>query len=683
MLRRTPPAVAEALPETDTAADPASQADLATQATTLAGARPPGGLPRRAWLQAAGVQAGLMAAATWASPAARAAQALAAGATPSPIQTGQWVHALSQFGSPKYPADYPHRDYVDPAAPKGGLLRLSNADRRSSFDKLHPFSIKGVAQDSFMMFMYDPLCEFSMDEPMSLYGVLAEAMLVAPDLSSLTLRLRPQARFNNGDPVLAADVADSLARLQGPQIEPRYGSPLQGVAAAVVVDERTVRFDMKERSVDAIFGAATMPVFSRRWGDGKPLHELTQVMPITSGPYTLDQHERPSKLEYKRNPQYWARDLPVRRGFFNFDRIRYRLYNDIAVRREAFKAGDFHILRELSSNAYMRIHTGPKWRDGRIVRASQDNDLGQMLQSMHYNLRRPKWQDIRVREALMRAWDFEALDRWGMFTRSNSLFSNSPFAAQGSPGAAELALLEPFREQLPAAVFGPAFQAPRNNTGPNALRENLLVAARLLTEAGWAIGSDGQRRNAQGEVLSLELLTPARPGAYPAFTANLKKLGVLYTERQVDFALYSRRIDAHEFDMIVIVEGKFTLPDASTLRRNYHSSQADPEGADNYRGVKSPAVDALIEHIANARSLERLKTAAHALDRVVMWNHWQIPQLYKAAENLSYWNRFGMPKVQARYFQIDSLPDTHSMPWPLWTWWDLASDPRASRRSGT
>ncbi len=640
----------------------------------------PAALQRRSWLRAAGVRLGLGgalgAAGPWAWSQSLAALGRDDGMAGAPIQTGAWVHALTQFGTPKYPADYPHRNYVDPSAPKGGMLRLSNADRRSSFDKLHPFTIKGVAQESFMMFMFDTLCEFSMDEPMSLYGVLAETMLVAPDLSSLTLRLRPQARFSDGDPVEAADVVDSVQRLMGPQIEPRYGGPVGVVAGVVALDQRTVRFDLKERSVDAVFGVAMTPVFSRKWGAGKPLHELTNVMPIASGPYTLDSYERPSKLEFKRNPQYWARDLPVRRGFFNFDRIRYRLYNDTAVRREAFKAGDFHIMRELSSNAFMRIHTGPKWRDGRIIRATLDNDLGQMLQSMEYNLRRPKWQDIRVREALMRAWDFEALDRWHMFKRSNSLFANSPFAAQGEPSAAEVALLAPFRAALPPAVFGPAFVAPRNDTAANALRENLLVAAKLLSDAGWVVGGDGLRRNARGELLSLELLMPSRPGAYPAFSVNLRKLGVQYTERQVDFALYSRRIDAHEFDMVVIVEGKFTLPDAGTLRRNYHSSQADAEGADNYRGVKSPAVDALIEHISAAHSLAELTTAARALDRVVMWSHWQIPQLYKAGENLSYWNRFGIPKQQARYFQIDSMPDPHSNPWPLWAWWDLASDQR-------
>jgi peptide/nickel transport system substrate-binding protein/microcin C transport system substrate-binding protein len=293
-----------------------------------------------------------------------------------------------------------------------------------------------------------------------------------------------------------------------------------------------------------------------------------------------------------------------------------------------------------------------------------------MLQAMDFNLRRPKFQDIRVREAIMRAWDFEAYNRLGTFRRANSIFNNTAFAASGEPSADELRILEPFRVQLPKEVFGPAFKAPRNDTHPNALRDNLKHAAQLLTQAGWTVAADGVLRNAQGDAFTMEYLEAQSVGRYPEFESNLKKLGIQYTERLVDFSLYRRRLESFDYDLIIIVEGKFTLPNPSDLRDLYGSANADVPGGHNYRGVKSQAVDALVERIGAASTMDELMTASHALDRVIMWNHWQIPQLFTKAEPTSYWNKFGIPKVQAHYFQIDSYPNDHSQPWPLWTWWD-------------
>lgn len=588
----------------------------------------------------------------------------------APVPTGTWEHALSAYQPPKYAKDYHHFEYVNPDAPKGGLLRLGNPDRRTSIDKLNPFTIKGVAPAALDMFMFESLCSFSMDEPQAMYGLLAEAMLVAPDLSSISFRLNPLARFNNGDPVTAEDVADSFKRLKGKLVSPTYSTPLAGVDRAVVVDASTVRFDLKERTVDTLFALGYMRVFSRKWGGGKPLSDVVEDRPITTGPYTITELQMPSRIELQRNPQYWARDLPVRRGHFNFDRIVYRMYKDLDVKREAFKAGEFDLTRELAARAYARIHKGPKWDDGRIAKKAWQVDTGSMLQAIDFNLRRPKFQDIRVREAIMNAWDFESYNRLGTFERANSVFNNTAFAASGEPSAGELKLLEPFRAQLPKTVFGPAFQAPRNDTHPNALRDNLKHAAQLLAQAGWNVADDGVLRNAQGEAFTMEYLEPSQVGRNPEFERNLKKLGIQYTERLVDFSLYRRRLESFDYDLIIIVEGKFTLPNASDLRSLYGSSEADVQGSNNFRGVKSPAVDALIERIGAASTMDELLTASHALDRVIMWNHWQIPQLFTRTEPTSYWNKFGIPKVQARYFQIDSIPNEHSQPWPLWTWWD-------------
>lgn len=538
----------------------------------------------------------------------------------APVPTGTWEHALSAYQPPKYAKDFRHFEYVNPDAPKGGLLRLGNPDRRTSIDKLNPYTIKGVAPTGVEMFMFESLCAFSMDEPQAMYGLLAEAMLVAPDLSSISFRLNPLARFNNGDPVTPEDVADSFTRMRGKLVSPAYSERVAGVERAVVVDAKTIRFDLKERTVDTLFSIGYMPVFSRKWGDGKPLAEVVLERPIVSGAYTIAELHMPSRIEFKRDPKYWARDLPVRRGHFNFDRIAYRLYKDQDVQREAFKAGEFDITREMVARAYVRVHKGPKWDDGRIVKKAWEVDTGSMLQAIDFNLRKPIFQDIRVREAIMHAWDFEAYNRLGTFHRANSIFNNTTFAAAGEPSAGELKLLEPFRTQLPKEVFGSAFRAPRNDTHPNALRDNLKHATQLLAQAGWNVAEDGVLRNAQGEAFKIEYLEPQQVGRFPEFERNLKKLGIQYTERLVDFSLYRSRIETFDYDVIIIVEGNFTLPNASDLKGLYGSAKADVPGGNNYRGVKSPAVDALIERIANASTMDELLTASHALDRVIMWN---------------------------------------------------------------
>ena len=597
----------------------------------------------------------------------------------SAVPTGTWEHALAAYVAPKYPRGYSHFDYVNPEAPKGGVLKLSNPDRRSSFDKFNPYTVKGIAPAAMTMFVFETLAFTSMDEPNTFYGLIAEEMLVAPALSSISFRIHPKARFSNGDPVTPEDVVHSYLQLSGKGAAPQFQTDYAVVSRAVVVDARTVRFDLKERNLAALKAVAGLPVFSRKWGQtgkvSKQFIEIVTEQPIATGPYTIDRMEMPRRLELKRNADYWARDLPVRRGFFNFDRIVYRMYKDEAVRREAFKAGEFDLTKEYSASAYARQHRGAKWRDGRIVKQAFQTDTGSMLQSFNFNLRLPKFQDIRVREAIMLAWDFEAYNKYGTFVRGNSMFNNTEFAAEGPPDPAELALLQPYRSELPPQVFGPAFEAPRNDTGPDALRNNLRRAQSLLIEAGWKVAADGRLRNAAGESFDITYLEPSQPGRNTEFQHNLRKLGITYTERQVDFALFGRRLDAFDYDMQVIVEGKFTLPNASDLEAFYGSKTADQAGANNYRGVKSQAVDALIARIAGAESLEELRTASRALDRVVMWNHWQIPQLYTRTEPSSYWNKFGMPKVQARYMSIDSLANGSSAPWPLWTWWDKSLAP--------
>jgi peptide/nickel transport system substrate-binding protein/microcin C transport system substrate-binding protein len=595
-----------------------------------------------------------------------------------PIVTGQWVHALAAFGTPKYGPDFKAFDYVNQDAPKGGTIRLSNPDRRSSFDKYNPYTTRGVAPAAMTMFVFEPLATFAMDEANTMYGLLAEAMYVDPDLRFMSFRLRPEARFSDGSPVTAADVVHSFKQLSGKGAAPFVSLKLVDIADAVALDERTVRFDFREPKLELVFTLGDLVVFSRQWGGGKPFDQIVTEWPIATGPYALGRAQMPSRIELKRRPDYWATQLPARRGHFNFDRLVYRMYKDNDVRREAFKAGEFELLREMTAGQYVRAHKGPKWDDGRIVKKVWQVQTGSMLQAFDFNLRKPKFQDIRVREAIALAFDFDAYNKYGTFRPADSIFNNTEFAAAGLPSPEELKLLEPYRAELPAAVFGPPYLMPNANSNPQRLRGNLKRAAALLADAGWKVGDDGWVRNAKGETLDIEFLEPVSVGRLPEFERNLLKLGIRYSERLVDFALYRRRLETFDFDLVIIVEGKFTQPDAADLDSLYGSAGADSQGSNNYRGVKSRVVDDLVQRIAKAATLDELRAASRALDRVIMWNHWQIPMLYTNTEPSSYWNRFGIPKVVPKYYQLDSMPDVHSLPWPIWTWWDKASEPAAA-----
>jgi microcin C transport system substrate-binding protein len=597
--------------------------------------------------------------------------------------TGRWVHGFAAYGPPKYPAGFSHFDYVNPAAPRGGTLRLRNPDRRSSFDKFNPYTTRGNAPAGILMWMMEGLAHLSQDEPLTMYGLLAEEIWVAPDFSSVSFRVRPQARFNNGDKVTPEDIKHSFVTLTGKQSSPDVQTLLGGIERVEVVDSRTVRFDLREKTRDQVFVAGTMPVFSRKWGAGpggevRKFDEIVTDYPISTGPYRIDKVDMPRRIEFAFQPDYWAKDLGVRRGQFNFLRVVYRNYNDQPVAREAFKAGEFDIYKEYGARSWVRQHKGVKWDDGRIRKQSFVTGTGQGLQSYQLNLRLPKFQDARVREALGYTYDFETLNKTGAFKRANSVFNNSAFAAQGSPSPGELKLLEPWRSELPARVFGPAFVAPSTAGDPNGLRRNLLKARELFEQAGWKLGDGDKLRNAKGEAFEIEYMTP-RDGGLEDWARNLQKLGVTLKDRVVDFALYARRLEEYDFEMVTIVEYDFTLPKAGNLAGTYGSKAALEKGNGNYRGVQSRAADAMIAAVGAASTMQELTDAARALDRVVMWNFWQVPDLYQNAENLSFWNRFGMPKTQALYFAADTMFSgvVEFAPWPLWAWWDKSLEGKA------
>lgn len=606
-----------------------------------------------------------------------AAVALAlAAAAPARADDAPWVHAYAAFTTPKYPAGFTHFEYVDPAAPKGGTIHLGNPDRRSSFDKFNPFTVRGNAPAGLSIFVFESLAVQSGDEPQTMYGLLAESMQVASDFSSVAFRLHPKARFTNGDPVTADDVAHSYRTLTSKFVSPVYTSVFGALGRAVVVDARTVRFELRDRNLDSVFIAGGLPVFSAKWGAGKRFDEVVTEHPIASGPYTIARADSGRRLELQRNPDYWARELGVRRGSFNFDRIVYRYYRDRAVMMEAFKAGEFDLIKEYSARRWMRQHQGPKWDDGRIAKQRFQTKMGQGVQAYRLNLRRPLFADIRVRRALELTYDFETVNRYKLYQRAYSLFNNTEFAAEGTPSAAELKLLEPFRAELPPAVFGPAYRPPRTDTGPNALRENLRRARDILAEAGWKPDAAGVLRNAQGQPFEFEYMSPEEGAVrnVAPWMRNLDKLGIRMNVRTVDFALYRKRLEVFDFDMVGIAGGDFTLPSAADFQAAYTTRTADEEGSANLGGVKIRALDHLIDAMTRARTLDELRTACRAIDRVVMHSHIMVPELYSAAQPMSWWTKFGIPAVMPGYFTIDTTEA--QVAWPITTWWLKSADAR-------
>ncbi len=599
---------------------------------------------------------------------------------PSP---DHWSHAYAAYGQPKYPRGFDHFDYVNPDAPKGGTLNMQNPDRRTSFDKFNPYTIRGQSPAGLSTLMFETLTIRSGDEPDTIYGLLAEDIQVAPDKSWVAFRLNPKARFTNGDPVTAADVKFVFDTMKGPEVAPAVRTQLDGVTSATVLDPRTIRFDLKERTADTIFNIGGLGVFSPKWtmgpdGKQKKFSEVINEYPITTGPYTIGEVDTPRRIEFVRDPKYWAQDLGVSKGQYNFDRVVYRYYQDNAIAIEAFKAGEFDFLMEYSARRWARQHGGPKWDDKRILKTEFPTGFGSGLQSYIFNLRRPQFKDRRVREALGLAYDFASLNVYKQYKRTTSLFANSDFAATGMPSPEELALLEPFRADIPPAAFGEPWQDPRTDLDPNGLRNNLKKARKLLQEAGWKVDGEGVLRNAKGERFEFEWLEAGEAFNRREFNyqRNLAMLGIKLNLRLVDFALYRKRIETFDFDMINIKSADWAFPNAAELKASLGSAAADEEASANYGGVKNKAIDAMVQKMDQAKTMDELRTATRALDRIFINEHYVVPDLYAGTNRVSRWDKFGIPKVVPKFYTIATPSDWSQ--WAVTAWWDKSLDKSAA-----
>ena len=594
-----------------------------------------GGVTRRQALAGAGAALALLRAP---GPSGAAAAAPAAGRR----------HGISTFGDLKYGPDFRHFDYVNPDAPKGGLLRLPGID---SFDNLNSFILRGVAPAG-IGFIHATLMERAQDEPDALYGLVAEWVEQAPDRSWVAFGIRPTARFSDGAPVTAADVAFSFDILME-KGHPRYRLWLGGVARAEAADRRTVRFVFKqanERDLPLLMGSV-LPVLSKGYYAGVPFDRTTMTPPPGCGPYRVEKVEGGRFIAYIRVKDWWGNDLPVMRGRFNFERIRFDYYRDRDVAFQAFFGGAYDFREEFTSRSWATQYDKPPVRQGLIVRETLPDATPSGVQAFFFNLRRPKFRDRRVRAALDYAFDYEWTNKtlfYGLYRRTNSMFENSELAAKGPPSAAELALLEPLRGQVPPEVFEKPFVAPVTD-GSGSNRANLRVAARLLREAGWTV-KDGKRADARGRPLRIEFLLfeSSFQRIINPYIRNLLRLGIEASIRIVDVANFQHRRRHYDFDVVVNRFVQTVTPGVEQI--NYFGSQsADVPGSNNLAGIKDPAVDALIGKVMNAASRADLVTAVRALDRVLMWNRYCVPQWYKGSHNIAYWNRFDRPAVKPEY----------------------------------
>ena len=579
------------------------------------------------------------------------------------------AHAYAMWGDVRLPADFTHLPYVNPDAPKGGELRLVSNLRTSTFDKYNPFTIRGSAPAYLAQLMFDTLLVGSMDEIATGYGLLADDVSVAADGLSATFRLRREARFHNGKPVLAADVKHSFDTLMGPFTSPGYKTMLVDVAGADVLDERTVRYRFSRPNRELPLTVGGLPVFSRDWGldaagRPKPFDQVVMDIPIGSGPYRVGPVNFGKDITYVRDPQYWARELPVRRGTANFDRVQVKIYKDSTARLEALKAGEFDLMRFFSAGDWARRVNGKKFDSGELVKGEFANQLPLGFQSYVLNTRRPQLQDRRVREALGLAFDFEWMSRrlfYGAYQRVRGLFGNTPCETRGLPTPEELALLQPWRAQLPASVFGPMFEPPAPRDAGE-LRANLRRAQALLAEAGWQV-QGGVLRNASGEPLVLEYMDSSEGGmrTLSSWMRNLQKLGITLRFRSVDFALYQQRLQKFDFDITTIAYQGTNNP-GQEFADLFGSQAADQEDSGNFPGVKNPAVDAAIEAMVSARTLQQMLPACHALDRIVAHEHYLIPQWSAGRHRMAY-NAWALARPEV------VPPYSPGEMWAVETWW--------------
>lgn len=568
------------------------------------------------------------------------------------------THGMALHGAPKYAADFQHLDYVNPDAPKGGTIRLGVV---GSFDSLNGFIVKGLAAAGIDS-IYETLIQSSLDEPFTAYGLLAETIEVPEDRSWVIFNLRPQAKWHDGKPVTADDVVWTFNTLTT-EGQPHYKMYYKNVTLVEALTPTKVKFtfDMAGNLELPLIVGQIQVLPKHFYTDGiHKFSETTLIPPLGSGPYKVGKVTTGRSIEYERVADWWGKDLPINKGKYNFDKIAYEYFKDSNILLEAFFADQFDFRTENSAKAWATSYDTPPVKDGRIIKEKIDNKIPQGYQGFIYNTRKPVFKDRAVREALDYAFDFEWSNKniaYGSYTRMRSYFSNSEMEAKGLPEGRELEILEQFRDKLPPEVFTTEYNTPKTDGSGNN-RANFKKATDILDAAGWKVGADGIRSK-DGVKLQFEFLedNPQFDRWIMPFIKNLERIGVKGTYRMIDPAQYQNRMIKYDFDMTIDRKGQSNSP-GNEQREYWGSTAANTPGSNNLIGVNDPVVDALIEQIVSAPSREELVIRTRALDRVLQWGFYGIPNWHLPAWRVAYWKRFGHPEKNPEF----GLPVVE-------TWW--------------
>ncbi|CAK8719931.1 Microcin C transport system substrate-binding protein [Candidatus Electrothrix laxa] len=584
------------------------------------------------------------------------------------------AHGVSLDGSLKYPAGFDHFDYVAPKANKGGLLTLHSI---GSFDKMNPFTLKGT--EAFGLFgieqslIFETLAVGSLDEPFAAYGLIAKDIELAADKKSVLFTLNNKARFSDGTPVTVDDIKFSLDTLKSDLAHPSYQIYYQDIIGAEIEDKAQgkIRFLFSRPNRELHIIASALPVLSKKFytehGFGAESKGDPMLPPVGSGPYIVKEVNPGKSITYERNPNYWAVDHPTRKGMFNYNTITVKYFKDQIVSLEAFKAGEFDFMWINIAKQWQRDLDGRPFDQGKLVKKTFPHKNNQGMQGFVFNTRKELFNNPKVRQALGLAFDFEWTNNalfFNQYTRANSYFSNSDLAATGLPSEAELSLLNPLKEKYPGALPPEVFTTPLTpptTTSTNNLRSNLRQAKKLLAEQGWQV-KDGVLTSADGKQrfeFEILLVSPSFERVMAPYVKNLSKLGIKANYRTIDAALYTDRLKNFDFDMTVTVFGQSQSP-GNEQRDNWSSAAASRNGSSNLAGIQSPVVDNLVDSLIYAENQEELTAACKALDRVLWYGYYVVPNWYLAYHRLTFASKFKQPKHLPVYYNPYDL---------LYTWW--------------
>ncbi len=569
------------------------------------------------------------------------------------------VAAISRYDKPLYPIDFSNFSYVNPNAPKGGTLKLGTV---GTYDSLNVDIVKGIAAEALTL-TTDPLMRRASGEPFSMYGVLAQFIEVAPDYSSVTFFINPAAKFHDGSSVTAEDVKFSI-EIKRDKGLPRYKQFYSRIAEIHVVDSHTIKLDLVKNADGNYDPELPLIIANLRVLQKKQLESLDFTSTglttlIGSGPYKVKTADQGRSVVYERDPNYWGKDLPVNRGYYNFENIQIEYFKNVQAQFQSFTAGEFDIYFETNPNQWETGYNFSALKDGRVKKVETEHKRQVAVRTIIFNMRRPLFSDIRVRKALTYAFDFETLNKIvfsGSMKRPHSLFANTYLAHEGAAVGLEKEILSKFSDKLPKGMMDATFTLPSTD-GNGDQRANLEAADKLLKEAGWAI-KNGKRVNASGQVLTLEIMIkdPKMEKIGIAYRESLKKLGVDLVVRMIDTVQYENRVVESNFDMIIHTWANSLSP-GNEQAYYFSAKNADIPGSSNYIGIKDDVAESLAQMIAATKDGESLKASVHALDRYVMYNYFQIPLAYDNVSRWAYWAE------RLAYPEVDPLVGTNVMEW--------------------